>query len=257
MNEGGEKVTVVETTTYVVTSASSEPFKKKGIHKKHALIVVGLVVLAGLIITGILVGMYIFAEAQKEIVKFSMEFKSSSDNKNIKQEVESDPNDNVVMFHVTKDGQNTYIVNDYNRDMQVIKVITDSGTNCYVSALNRSAAADPSQISAADANVKSTGNSESVPSIYTVSRSPVSDRSFLPKKAQDMCNGVSVYWAFRSCNDQQEDSASTNSTSPAGRQRRATVCITGCNLRVCSSCWVRLDYYYSGGTMYCTFTRGC
>jgi len=87
MTDGGEKTAVVETPTYVVTPASGEQSTSKGIQKKHVLIVVGLVVLSGLIIAGILVGMYIFAEAQKDIVKFSMTFKSSSDGQTVKQDV--------------------------------------------------------------------------------------------------------------------------------------------------------------------------
>ena len=44
-----------------------------------------------------------------------------------------------------------------------------------------------------------------------LSNTPVSDRSFLTKKAADMCAGVSVYWAYRHCPTAM-DSTKMNST---------------------------------------------
>jgi len=132
-----------------------------------------------------------------------------------KQDVESDPNDNVVMFHVNKNGQDVYIVNDFNKDMQVVKIQTSADTNCYVSALNRSATYDSSQISGSDSLSGSGGKTEET---YKVSNTPISDRTFLPKKAQDMCKGISVYWAYRSCGGQMIDPPMNNTNSD--RQRR-------------------------------------
>lgn len=246
-----DKSAVVEAPTYIVTQSPgdvSSGSSKKGIQKKHVLIGVGLVVLAGLIIAGILVGMYIFAEAQKEIIKYSLNFKSTQDGGNVKQDVVSDPNDNVVMYHVTKDGKRVDIINDFNKGMQIVKMESDYGTNCYVSALNHSAAMDPSQITGPEQDSKPGDNTNGGATLYTVSSTPVSDRSFLPKKAQDMCKSVSVYWAYRSCGG-EDDSVSRT------RQRR-TVCITSCGIRVCS-CRVRLVQTWIGGRVYCNFYFGC
>lgn len=246
-------MSVVEAPTYIVTPSATEMSSgsaSKGIQKKHVLIVIGMIITAGMILAGILVGMYIFAEAQKEIIKFSLDFKSSTDGKNVKQEVESDPNDNVVMYHVTKDGQNVQIVNDFNRDIQVVKMESDSGVNCYVSPLNRSAALNPSQITGPDYGMKANDNSSAGATVFTVSSSPITDRSFLPKKAQDMCKSVSVYWAYRSCGNQNGDESDKHD-----RQRRA-VCITSCCLRVCS-CSIRLVQVRVGTRITCNFYNTC
>jgi len=227
MAQHGEKVGVMESPAYIVTPSSTDvPYRRasKGIQQKHFLI--GMVILVGLIVAGVLVGMHIFAEAQKEIVKFSLNFKSGSDGENIKQDVVSDPNDNSVLYKITKDGKDVYIVNDFNRDLQVVKMETDFGTNCYISALNRSAVMDPSQITGPEANWN---GSTSSATIFAVSTSPISDRSFLPKKALDMCKSVSVYWAFRSCGNKVETSD--------GRQPRDVTCITGCCYEFCSCSW--------------------
>jgi len=247
MIDEGDKVAVVEAPTYVVTPRQAEP-SSKGIQKKHVLIMVGLILLAGLILAGILVGMHIFAEAQKEIVKFSMNLKTNSDGQNVKQDVEADPNDNVVRYHITKDGKDVDIVNDFNRDIQVVKMVRGSGMNCYVSALNRSASLNPSHVNGEDRDVN--GNNTADSTVFTVSNNPISDRSFLPKKAQDMCKGVSAYWAYRSCNYDSNDKPAAHD-----RQRRAWMCRTGCGYTVCS-CRVELYVYYYYGWR-CRFYYGC
>jgi len=219
--QGGEKKVesgATEMPSYIVTPSFVEEKKLRGgIQRKHVYMLIGAVVLSGLIITGILVGMYIFAEAQKEIVKFSMDFKSSTDGENVKQDVESDPNDNVVQYHVNKDGQDVYVVNDFNKGMQVVRVQTSSSMNCYVSALNMSAALDASQINGAG---DLTGSSGLAAQTYTVSNTPVTDRSFLTKKAKDLCASVSLYWAYRSCPSSQVDQSKLNNTTLPDRNRR-------------------------------------
>jgi hypothetical protein len=182
------------------------------------LIGVSLVVVAGLVLAAILIGMHMFSQTQKEIIQFSLNFKSKTDGADMKQDVEADPNDNVVKFHVNKNGQDVTIVNDFNRDIQVVRLETAEHTTCFVSPLNRTAAFDPSQIN--DLQTKS-DERERKQELFIVSNTPVADRSFLPKKAADMCHGVSVYWAYRSCQGQQVDPSSMNRTLSGDRKRRA------------------------------------
>jgi hypothetical protein len=247
---GGDKVAVVESPTYVITPNESSELNRRGIQKKHVLIVVGLVILAGLIIAGILVGVYIFAEAQKDIVKFSLNSKTSNEGENVKQEVESDPNDNVVQYHLTLDKKDVYIVNDFNRDIQVVKMQYGSAINCYVAALNRSATLSPLQITGPEQDTTLDNTAKTDSAMFTVSSSPISDRSFLPKKAQTMCKGLSVYWAYRSCNYENTDKPVAHD-----RQRRWT-CRSGCGYTVCS-CSVTMYYYYLYGQLRCRFYFGC
>jgi len=251
MAHQGEKIGV-ETPTYIASprfTGSSDTNVKKGIQKKHVLIVIGMIILAGLIIAGILVGMYIFAEAQKEIVKFSLNFKSTADGQDVKQDVESDPNDNSVTYHISKDGKDVQIVDDFNRDIQVVRMETTYGINCYISALNRSDAMDPSQITGPE---KSSDSANAGSIMFTMSTSPISDRSFLPKKALEMCKSVSVYWAYRSCISQYQD----NSVSNDRQRRAASQCKIGCGLKVCS-CHVDGYQYVLKGKTYCHFYAWC
>jgi len=156
-----------------------------------------------------------------------------------------------------KDGKDIYVVNDFNRDMQVVKTDVGSLTNCYVSALNRSAAIDPSQIN--DLQNPSDGKNVGGSTVYSVSDSPVSDRSFLPKKALDMCKDVSVYWAYRSCNGQKQDMNNTELSRQSRQVGQAGYynglgCVYGCCYIVCS-CSVTVvenppgtcNFYYTTG----------
>jgi hypothetical protein len=273
----GEK-SGVETPTYIVTASGNEMSggqKPRGVQKKHILIAISAVVIVGLVIAAILVGMYMFSEANKEIVKFSLQFKSTSDDQKTNQDVVSDPNDNVVSYHVTKPGQDVNVVNDFNKDIQVVKIETAEGTNCYISALNRSQASDPSQITGAASMTGSGGVSTQT---FSISGTPVSDTSFLPKKARDMCKGVSVYWAYRHCPQQgPDDHNMTKSTSGVVDRSKRTLydagrynnlyCVGGCCKIVCA-CYVRFtetvdangvhncQVYYQYGTC-CSISSYC
>jgi hypothetical protein len=240
MADGGEKA-IDTTPTYIITAPSTTEARESGsgkIQKKHVLIGVSLVVVAGLVLAAILIGMHMFAESQKDIVKFSMNFKSNSDGSDMKQDVEADPNDNVVTFRVSKNGQDVTIVNDFNRDMQVVKLETASDTNCYVTPLNRSDAMDPSQMNDLQTN---NGVKNRKQELFTISNSPVIDRSFLPKKAADMCKGVSVYWAYRSCQglpieqpDQTPSDDRSRRTVYNAPSYNGLACLNGCCYTYCA-----------------------
>jgi len=263
MTEIGEKVAVVEPPTYVITPTATEA-SRKGIQKKHVLIGCGLLLLAGLIIAGILIGMHIYAEQQKEIVKITLEFKSTSDGKNVKQDVTSDPNDNSVMYHTVKDGKDIYIVNDFNRDLQIVKFEFENHINCFVAPLNRTAAQNPADVPLLDKDAQPNDKSKSESMVFVVSDNPVSDRSFLPKKAVDMCKDVSVYWAFRTCNGKDVEAPKTNTTG-VDRTRRSVYsagyygswpCLNGCCWTYCS-CAVRIVETYIGNGVYqCYYYTG-
>jgi hypothetical protein len=209
-------VPTVGTPTYIVTTATDQSSKKGGLTKKHVLYAVSAVVVIAVILVAILVGMYLFTESQKEIIKFTLKFKGSNDD-DVKQDVESDPNDNVVMYHVTRSGQDAYVVNDFNKGMQIVRMSTSDGVNCYVTALNKSSAMDPSYITGNN-SMRDTGSNDE--STYAISENPVIDRSFLTKKAQDLCKGISLYWVTKQCGKPERYINETDSDDN-GRSKRA------------------------------------
>jgi len=101
--------------------------------------------------------------------------------------------------------------------------------------------------------------------MFAVSNTPVADRSFLPKKAADMCKGVSVYWAYRSCQAQLIDQPDQT----GDRQRRTLYSISSYNglpgLGGCCeafwACQVRMTETIQGSlhtcTVYATYGTCC
>jgi len=194
-------------------------------YRKYVIAAVIGVVVAAIVLTAILVGMYLFTEGQKDILKFSY-----TRDGNVKEEVTSDPNTNIVQYHVTDPAYEMWVVNDFNRDIQVMKIKAESGTNCYVAPLNRTMATDPSKVSA-PSNIKATLKTQNATYTvkYSVSNSPIPDTSFLSKAAKDTCQGISAYWVYPSC-----EIPKYPSESPSRKKRGGSCCI---NVWGVSYCW--------------------
>jgi hypothetical protein len=192
-------IPAAEAPTYIVTSAceKDEAPRKGRVTKRHVMYAISAVIVIAIVLVAILVGVYMFANSQKEITKFAFQFKGRN-NEDINQEVESDPNDNVVQYHVNKEGQDAYVVNDFNRGMQVVKITEHAETVCYVTALNRSAVNDPSHITRSDNGMKEANYT------YTIYQDPVVDRTFLTKKALVLCRDVPLNWVVKRCDSYKE-----------------------------------------------------
>lgn len=173
-------------------------------YKKYAIIAVSGILAVAIILAAILVGMHLFTQAQKDIVKFSY-----NSGKNTKEEVTSDPNTNTVQYHVNGETYEAWVINDFNRDIQVMKVHSDMGTSCYLTALNRTTANDPATIKPPSAGNQRTNSTYSLK--YLSANTPISDSTFLCRTARDVCSGVSTYWLFPVCEGSQ---------SITGRQKR-------------------------------------
>jgi hypothetical protein len=251
--DGKDMATIPETTgpTYIVTGDQSS--KKSGLTKRHVLYAVSVVLVIAFVLVAILVGMHFFSKSQEEIIKFSLKFKGS-DNDDIKQDVQSDPNDNVVLYHVTKEGQHAYVVNDFNRGMQIVKMATEDGTSCYITALNRTRAMDPSLITGNTSTPDKYSNEEAT---FQISADPVSDRSFLTKKAKDLCKDVPLYWVTKHCDKQTKVLNETDTQEGRGKRTIYNAGyyyglpgLGGCCYKH-YACYVRMVEYIVGSYHYC------
>jgi hypothetical protein len=193
-------------------------------YRKYVIIAVTAVVVAAIILIAILVGMYLFTEGQKEILQFSY-----TRDGNVKEEVISDPNTNIVQYHVNDPAYELWIVDDFNRDIEVMKAKGAWGTKCYVAPLNRTRATDPSKVSL-PTNIKKQ-NVSYIPT-YRASDTPIPDTSFLSKAAKDACQTISTYWVYPSCETPRDPSESLS------RQKRGRCCPKLCWALWCLEyCW--------------------
>lgn len=223
-----EDKTPIESTFVEVPPSPPVVPPKSHPYRKCVIIAVTGVVVAAVILTAILVGLYLFTEGQKEILKFSY-----NRDENAKEEVTSDLNTNIVQYHVTDTNYEMWVINDFNRDIQVMKIQADSGTDCYVAPLNRTIATDPDKVSA-PSNIKKNNSQYSV--TYRVPNSPIPDSSFLCTVAKNTCQGISTYWVYPACDIPKSPSDS----SP--RQKRGggcdDCCCEYCISFICADvCW--------------------
>lgn len=263
-----------DTPTVVFAETPAEAPRRKT--KKFVIIAVSGILAAAIILTAILVGMYIFTKAQMDIVQYTMQLGDRS-----KQDVTSDPNENVVQFHVSSPGHDAWIVNDFNKDIQLVKVVSEGRTNCYVSPLNRTNAMDPSKITGPGTTTDAT---DSVSVVYRVSDTPVTDTSFLGKTATATCKGISIYWLYPTCAKDDLNKFTNGTTGDHPKQKRQTTinnppyycskplvfqspynrqyyyvnCVTGCCKTICAC---NINYYYSrnsAGQILCSWvTSAC
>jgi len=173
---------------------STSAVAKTRSYKKYAIIAVCSIATIAIILAAILVGMYLFSESQKDIVKLSFSW-----DKDTKTEVSADSDTNIVQYHVTGRSYEAWVVDDFNRDIRVLKVQKDSsGTNCYAIPLNRTQAADPAQIDALSKDYGLKKNA-TVELSYETASTPILDVTFTSKTARKMCDGISTYWLYPKC----------------------------------------------------------
>lgn len=265
-----KKTLDIPNVVFTETQAAAPPRKTK----KYVIIAVSGILAIAIILTAILVGMYMFTKAQLEIVQYTMKMGDNG-----KQDVTSDPNENVVQYHVSGPSHDAWIVNDFNKDLQLVKIVSEGKTNCYLSALNRTNAMDPSKINGPD----TTEPKEAVSLVYRASDTPIADTSFLGKTARDTCKGISVYWLYPSCSDGIKNMANngTDVDHPKTKRQQAydnspywvrtysyyysnydgqyywVPCYSGCCRKMCA-CEISIYVYYSGGYYRCSWTyKGC
>jgi len=247
--------------TFVITTPQvvDEP-KKSRLTKKHVLIAVVSVTIAVLVIVAVLVAVRIYADHDIESLKlqYSMTMKDKN-NKDVQQNVSADAN--VVQYDISKDGVKATILHDFDKGLAISRVESDSGVVCYVTALNRSSAQEPSSIPSTAPTPGA--NTPTTQLVYKVDEKPITDTSFLGTRANKLCANVPTHWMVPNC-DNGASSLPSNSTSPAagGRAKRATVCATcggyscvcGCCNAICGSfASSTYTWWYSNGVYYCSY----
>jgi hypothetical protein len=234
--------------TVIVTPAqmsgeSNGAVKKGPVTKKYVLIAVICLLIAGLLVTGALVGIKLYTDNSLDIVKYQMTFKDK-DNSDASQTVSVGDGDNTVIYHVTnKDGGDITLVNDFNRNIQVAKIESSQGKVCYASVLNRSMSQEPNAIKS---TAPVTNTSDKVV-VYKPMADAITDITFLGPRVDKMCNNVPTYWETPACNDVTDTSTTSTGLS---RSKRAKCCQSHCVKKyycivyVAGIC-VTLDYYWN------------
>ena len=228
-----EKQTTGEPTVIISTPEGSGEKLKSRLTKKHVLIAVISLLITGLVVTGVLVGIRIFTDSNLEVLKYTMQANG------VKQNVST--SENSVIYHVTDDNSDTWIVQNFDTGLQVSKILSDGKTACYVTALNKSGAIPPSSIPTTSPDVKPDSPSSSV--IFKVLPDQIPDISYLGKKASTMCQNIPTYHAVPDCGramDNNNANSAQNSTAVSDHRSKRVPGLCSYNggyLCACAACW--------------------
>jgi cell division protein FtsL len=253
--------------TFVITTPQAEieqPKKTSRLTRKHILIAAVSLAIAVLVVVVVLVAIRIYTDHETETLKlqYSMKMKDK-DNQDVSQNVSADANANIVQYDIQKDGVKATILHDFDKGIAISRVESESGVACFLAALNRSSAQEPTEIpSTAPTPSDKTPTTQLV---YRVDNKPIKDLTFLGKRASTLCANVPTHWMVPSCQGDENGLTNSTTTTPAtasSRKKRATVCATcggyycvcGCCNAICGSfASSSYTWYYSNGVYYCTY----
>jgi hypothetical protein len=170
-----------------------------------------------IVVIGILVGAKFFLDATNAVVTRSFTFAATGDSgkQQVTEDVTSDSAENVLVYHVKEDDKETWILEDYNKNIQLMKIRSDSTYSCYLTPFNGSLTTVPDidELSAPD---NSDTASEGDEVYLRTATKPIKDKTMLGKSGRALCADIDVVWVIPAC----QDDKSPQSASPSSRQKR-------------------------------------
>jgi hypothetical protein len=211
----GEVVIIRASPEHSVTADQAREYRsmKSLFTKKQIIVAVSVVCVVALVIAGIVLGVYFFLDASKDIVTRTYDLKTD-DGKTVEEEATADVTDNLVHYHSVNGDSETWAIHDFNRELQIIKSRDETGYyTCYVKPLNVSDTASPAVVYNA---TKPSGTVRTINDYYSVLPTPIKDTSILGKEGQKMCKGIDTYWVKDSCEKHGDASAADRQKRGAG-----------------------------------------
>jgi hypothetical protein len=241
------QVIIVETTKTNDGSMSdvSAVGSKSTKTKKRLIAAVSCIVVTVIIVVAVLIGVKFFLDSTNDIVKRTLEFKTNEGQK-LNQNMTSYASENVVEYHRLDNDYEVWVIEDYNRDIKVMKTRTRNGQLCFVTPLNES-----ENSAEALRNVTSpTGPVPTVNSHYTMSQRPIKDKSVLGPNGAELCSSDDVYWITPQCDDNNNSRLRRSAVEGARRiVRRYIVNHYICYLRYVFGNTAYYDCYYIGSSL--------
>jgi len=201
--------------------------------RKVTLIMSSLTLIAGSIVILTLVVLRRWNFTNPDIFKFQMS--GSNGKTDVMQHVHSSVSGNYVQYNIeVSDNDETTILDDFNTELEVIKSKRNGHSICFVSRFNRSQAMLPSDDLPAIIPYKKTNSG-----VYQPEDEPTTDRSFLGKMSQELCEDANVFWMHPMEETNKEDLDIPGEQPPAegeeGPHHRSKRNIRQCHT---SCCWL-------------------
>lgn len=192
------------------------------------------------IVTGLLVGLIVIQVSARllhavpaathddtdDLFKMTMQFRGVDDI-DVEQHVTSTTSDNYVIYHVIKPHESAWIVDDFERSLQLMKIVSEEESVCYVTYLNRTLSTPPeaygSQKPASDVERKR------FQTTFYVDEVLIDDVAQLGTRAVSLCADTPTFWIH----PVTPTASSIYSDTHHRDKRNVKKCMTSCCLMVC------------------------
>lgn len=164
-----------------------------------------------------------------DVFKVSMQFRGTDD-VDIEQHVTSAASSNYVMYHVIKPYETMWIVDDFDRSLQLMKIVTREDRVCYVTHLNRTNSMSPSLYSE-QLPGEVAGDRMRVQTTFYADEMQLNDLSQLGSQALKLCIDTPTFWVYPLAN--KASSVDTEPDTHSRQKRNVKKCMTSCCTLVC------------------------
>lgn len=205
-------------------------------------------IIGAAVVIGVLTVFHITRSSSNEDwIKFRTSFPGSSGHL-VEQEVVSSRINNIVEYYIrSSPSERVTIVDDFNKDIQIVKISKHSDDFCYISELKKGAYVRPSDLVFASQVDKTY-----VSQVFEADEKPVDDLTLLGDRGAELCQGIPVYWIRPfSETDTPISAANFTSTIPhsgSRSKRNIRSCYSSCCYSVCCCTvhhftWEKADHF--------------
>lgn len=162
--------------------------------KKYVIAGVCAVILAGVALAVVLGAIKLYMNGKKDIVEYSLKY--SDEDGTVAENITSCVDDNTVEFHIrysNNAGIEQWVLQDYNRELQLMKVVSGSKSICYLLPLNHTRAI-PTNTKTTNQQSCPPGAAKKVLLHYELSPFRVKERSMFGSRGQQLCGDTDTYW---------------------------------------------------------------
>jgi hypothetical protein len=236
-------------TTPEVTSSQGR-FSK---NRKCVIISIVTVVILVVVAIATLIGVKFYLDTRVQIEKNQLQYGSVS----IEEESMRDGQDmsQLLTYHIEDKTNDVtmWVITDMRRGIQVMKTLRGQSKMCTVTPLDIVAKSAPNgqPISTMSLNSSAPNNNNTV--TYVLSDWPILDTSVLGYYAQQLCQGIDVFWSYPSCqitNQKSNGDQGISGSSGSRTRRLARVCYYQQCKYDAGSCYY--VYYANDGRQYYT-----
>lgn len=131
----------------------------------------------------------------QDMIKMSMRFRGFDDI-DTEQHVTCATSEKYVMYHVTKQTETAWILDDFQRSLQIMKISTAEGSICYVTHLNltKSTSPDAYGLQLFSDDGAAVGEQTRFQTTFVADEMQLDDVSHLGTQAQNLCADTPVFW---------------------------------------------------------------